>query len=150
MKSFSFNLEAVLLVRTREQQTAAEAWALALQAKAHAEENLVNAREEMERQQNALCHLRGDRFQPGDQAMYLNAMAFQKNICDRMVREARKAEGIVRRRQADLLEAKMKRDVLTHLKEKKMNEYRSELRAHEEAAIDELVVARHGRGRAGV
>lgn len=145
MKAFSFSLEAVLLVRTREEQAAADAWALAVQARSLAEKALAAAKWDLEQRQTSLCQLRGERFRPGDQTMYLSAVAYQKSVCDRLAVELKKAADTAQARQADLLKARMKREVLTRLKEKKMNEYQSGLRAREEAAIDDLIITRYGR-----
>ncbi len=145
MKPFAFSLEAVLLVRTREEQAAKEAWGVAMQAFTRAEQNLVAGKWELERQQTALCDLRGDCFRPGDQSMYLNAVAFQRSVCERLAMELKKAAEVARARQTALLQARMKCEVLRRLKENKMNEYQSDLRAREEAAIDDLMISRHGR-----
>jgi flagellar protein FliJ len=145
MKSFSFSLEAVLVMRLREEQAAAEAWACAVQVRVQAEQALVAAKWRLDQSQSALCEIRGECFRPGDQAMYLNAIASQRSGCDQMAVELVKAAQTAQAQQKALLQARMKREVLTRLKEKKMKEYQSEVQASEEAAIDDLIIAQYGR-----
>jgi flagellar export protein FliJ len=147
MKSFTFSLEAVLLMRVREEQAAAEAWARAVQTRNQAEQALTDAKWKLDHAQSALCQIRRECFRPGDQAMYLNAIADQKSVCDRLAEGLKNAVQAAQACQRALLQARMKQEVLARLKQKKMNEYKSELQAMEEAAIDDLIITQYGRRR---
>jgi len=148
MKPFAFNLEAVLTVRTREEQSATESWARAVREQTHAQQVLAEAMRELEDAHQALFQKRSARFHPGDQALYLNAIGNQKNACEQLAKVLSEAVAFAHAKHATLLKARMKREVLSRLKQKKMNEYLRIIQAKEEAAVDDLIIVRHGRGRA--
>jgi len=147
MKPFSFSLDAVLFVRAREEQAAAEAWALAVQAQTRAKEVWDAGIQELEDFHQLLEQKRCERFRPGDQEIYLYSIAGQKIRCEQLAAEYAKAVQFAKQRHAVLLEARMKHEVLTRLRQKKMNEYTRSVQAQEETAIQDLIIVRHGRGR---
>lgn len=150
MKPFAFSLEAVLTVRAREEQAAAEAWALAVQNQTRAEQALEQAKQELENYHRLLERQRSARFHPGDQQVYLNAIVNQEMRCEELAIEYTKALQAAKAQHVLLLQARIKHEVLLRLKEKKMNEYKSSVQAKEEAAIEDLIIVRHGRGRTSV
>ncbi|MDD5348798.1 MAG: flagellar FliJ family protein [Chthoniobacteraceae bacterium] len=149
MKAFAFSLEAVLIVRAREEQAAAEAWARAVREQTRAGQTLEAAKQALDAAQTALGQTRRERIRPGDQTLYLHAIANQQAACGQLADALRAAAQVTQARHTALLQARMKREVLARLKQKKMKEYQSAIQAMEEAAVDDLIIVRYGTRRAG-
>lgn len=150
MKPFIFSLEAVLTMRVREEQLATEAWGHAVQAQTRAEQALEAATKELDNARQMLTQKRTGRFGPGDQTLYLNAIANQETTCKQLAEALHKAIQLTKTRQASLVSARMKREVMERLKQKKMNQHRRGIQAMEAAAIDDLIIVRHRRREAAL
>lgn len=144
MKPFTFSLEAVLTLRVREEQLASKNWAKALQAQTVIEDALKQAEYELQQSQEILSQQRHGRFFPGEHQVHLAAFGNQKAICEALVKRLADAMEFTKKQHAILLEARMKLEVLTRLREKRKTDYETAIMAQEEAAIDDLVIARYG------
>lgn len=143
MKPFTFSLEAVLTVRQREEQQAAKNWANALQTQNLVEGALRQAEFELWQSQETLQRQRNGRFLPGEHQVHLAAYSNQKAICEALAKRLADAIEFTKKQHAILLEARMKVEVLTRLKEKRKMDYDAAIVAQEEAAVDDLVIARY-------
>lgn len=147
MKRFVFNLEAVLTVRAREEKEAQGRWAKAAHAQAHAEQLHAAAVADYDASQAALAKQRSGSFHPGDHQIHLIALENQKAFCDKLLAEAREAAEQTRIQHELMLAARMRFEVLSRLKQKRRAAFDVALAAHEEAAISDLVIARHSARR---
>jgi len=143
MKPFTFNLEAVLILRQREEQQAARNWAEALRNQNLIEGALRQAESELRQSQETLARQRNGRFLPGEHQIHLAANANQKAICEALAKRLAEAMEYTKKQHAILLEARMKVEVLMRLKEKRKKDYEAAVMAQEEAAIDDMVIARY-------
>lgn len=147
MSAFVFSLEAVLTLRSREEETAKANWAQAMQLQARAEEALAVAKEELEKYHQLLAEQRKETFRLGDQHIYFGAIATLKALCERLTARLAKAIAFTQKQHALLLEARMKHEVLKRLREKKFEEHQAAIQAREEKAVADLVIARYGARR---
>ena len=143
MKPFTFNLEAVLILRQREEQQAARNWAEALRNQNLIEGALRQAEFELRQSQETLSRQRNGRFLPGEHQIHLAAHANQRAICEALAKRLAEAMEYTKKQHAILLEARMKVEVLMRLKEKRKKDYEAAVMAQEEAAIDDMVIARY-------
>jgi hypothetical protein len=147
MKKFFFNLEAILTLRLREEQEALGNWAKAAQAQAHAEQVHQAAVLEYQAAQESLTEERAGSFHPGDHQIHLAALEHQKVVCEQLKARADAAAEFTRVKHEEAMSARMKHEVLSRLKHNRKTAYEQALVASEEAAVSDLVIARHGTRR---
>lgn len=146
MKSFKFSLQAVLTVREREKDAAAQAWAAAVQAQNRCEQALEAAKRDLEQFHRQLEEKRRGRFlSAADQQLFISAIGTQKLLCETLLEDLSKAIQLANIEHGHFLQARMNHEVLVRLRDKKMNEFTSLVQSREEAAIEEMVIVRHKR-----
>jgi flagellar export protein FliJ len=142
MKPFQFRLESVLALRAAKENQEQETYARALQAVRQAERELAEARAELERLHETLESARGGRSWRNDQLIVLNAIGYQRSICDRKSERLQFFQGEAKARLQDLLAAKRAHEVLRRLKAKAKARHQIEEGRQEQNAVDDVVVAK--------
>jgi flagellar FliJ protein len=145
MKRFLFRLEPVLGLRAAKESEAQASYGRALEAMRRAEEDLTDARMELERLEEALNASRRGRFTKNDQIIALNAIGYQQSICQRKADRLAHFQKEAQARLQDLLAAKRAREVLERLRAKQQAQYQRETERREQVAVDDAVMARFGR-----
>jgi hypothetical protein len=145
MKRFSFSLEAVLTLRAREEESAAQTWAEALQAQVKAEKALDMAKQTLEDYLTLLEQLRLGRFQPADQQVYLGAVSAQNLLCDQLSEALLKAIQTTAKQHALYLHARMRHEMLLRLKVKRHADYQKKAMTEDQALLQDLTIARHSK-----
>jgi flagellar export protein FliJ len=142
MKAFLFRLEPVLALRVAKENEAQEKYAHALKAVAQAEGDLYEARAELERLHEVLDSSRAGRFRRNDQIISLNAMSYQRSICERKAERLAHLQDEAKTRLQDLLAARRAHEVLRRLRAKRQAQHLRETERREQLVVDDLVMAR--------
>jgi flagellar export protein FliJ len=142
MKPFHFRLESVLALRAAKENEEQEIYARALQAVRQAERELADARMELERLHEALESARGGRSRRNDQLIVLNAIGYQRSVCDRKSERLEFVRAEASARLQDLLAAKRAHEILRRLKTKAHARYQREEERQEQNAVDDAVMAK--------
>jgi len=150
MRAFLFRLESVLTLRAAKENTTRESHARALQVVARAEWDLAEAQTELERLHKALQSSRIGRFRRNDQIISLNAISYQRAICERQAERLAYLREQAKARLRELLAAKRAHEVLQRLRIKQETEHRRAAERHEQLMVDDLMMARFGARRSEV
>ena len=142
MKAFRFRLDSVLTLRAAKENEAKERYALALSAVARAERELANAQTDLERLHEGLESSRTRRFRRNDQIISLNAISYQRSICERNAERLAHSRQEARSRLQDFLTAKRAHEALLRLRAKQQAEHLHEAERREQLAVDDFVMAR--------
>lgn len=147
MKAFQFTLEPVLTLRSREEKLAEDVWVRSLRAQATVVAELAEAHEQFDRVHERLLQDLGTSFHPGDRVVHLTALAHLRERCNALASELQNAAAAVNRAQQQLVNARMRREMIERLRDKKRDKHCAALRASEDALVDDLVMSRFGRER---
>ena len=147
MKAFVFRLESVLSVRAIAEKKAQETYAHALQAVMRAARELADAQADLERLQKTLGLARSGGGSTNDQIISLNAIGYQKQLCERDAERLRLSEEEAQKRLQELLEAKRAHEALLRLRSRQHAQYVQEEMRREQVAVDDLVSARYAARR---
>ena len=143
MKTFAFRLESVLTLRAGAEKIAQLNYAKALMTVSRAEQELADAESDLERLHAALETKREGRFTQNDQLISLNAIKYQKSICERDAERLKHAKQEAEHRRLELVEARRKHEGLLRLKSNQQDDHAREADKHEQLEVDDLVTARH-------
>ena len=143
MKPFLFRLESVLTLRTREEDRARDSCAAAMKAQATAAMELRAGNAELDASHAALSSRRSGTTNRTEQILLLSALQSQQSNCERLVARCTAADREVAARRAELLAARSKREALTNLKERQRGTHRIAQERYDEAAIADIISARH-------
>src|SRR5438094_10190363 len=91
MSPFKFSLESVLKVREKAEAAAQENHAAAVRQAGRVEAELREAQAELEELSAKLERMQRQSFRPGDRALFWNAMAYQKDFCQRLAEKLERA-----------------------------------------------------------
>lgn len=143
MKPFLFRLESVLALRTREEDRAREACASALARQVDAERALAEGEGELDACHTAVSAHRVGKTSRSEQILLLGALQNQQFHCKTLVTQCAAVEREVAARRDELLAVRRKREALTNLKERQRGTHRLTQERHAEAAIADIISARH-------
>ena len=143
MKPFLFRLESVLTLRTREEDRAREACAAAMKNQATAAMELRAGNTELDACHTALSARRSGTTNRNEQILLLSALQSQQSNCERLIARCAATDREVAARRGELLIVRRKREALSNLKERQRGAHRLAQERHDEAAIADIISARH-------
>ncbi len=143
MKPFLFRLESVLTLRTREEERARDACAVAMKTQATAAMELRAGNGELDACHAALSSRRSGTTNRTEQILLLSALQNQQANCERLIARCNAADREVAARRGELLAARTKREALSNLKERQRGAHRLQRERQDEAAIADIISARH-------
>lgn len=146
MKPFKFSLESVLTVRSREEDTARQAYSEALAFQARTQESLNQALDDLEGLHGELSDKRVGVTRRDDQILFIQAIRQQRFFCDTLTQRLSRAAQLVEVRMQLWLEARRKTQMLERLKEKKRGQHEAEWKRIQEREIEDLITARFRQG----
>jgi flagellar export protein FliJ len=145
MKAFTFSLESVLTLRAREEDLAREAFALAVQARDIVGRQLAEGRATIEIFHDALAGCRTGSTNRSEQIILLNALQHHQSHCGTLAIRLAAAERETAAKRDAYLTARRKREALSRLKTRKLVAHRLAEERREEAAVADVIAARHAR-----
>ncbi len=145
MKAFAFRLESILSLRTREEDRAREIFSRATQAQAKIARDLAEGRVSLDAFHTALAGCRAGATNRGEQIILLNALQHHQSHCGVLALRLAAAERETAARRAEFLGARRKREMLSRLKIREFHAHRLAAARREEAAIADVIAARHAR-----
>lgn len=143
MKPFRFRLESVLLLRAREEDRARDACSVAMKNQATAAMELRAGNSDLDGFHAALSEKRSGTTNRTEQILFLSALQNQQANCERLVARCTAADREVAARRRELLAVRSKREALSNLKERQSGAHRIVLEKADEAAIADIISARH-------
>lgn len=147
MKTFQFNLEPVLTLRTREEKVAEEAWVAALRTQSRIATELANAEEEFSHIEKHLLQAMGTPQSTGQRSLELKALSQLREHCGSLSLQLQEATQAVVKAQEALVHARMRKETIVHLKDKRRDKHLAAVKSWEESQLDDLVMSRFGRER---
>lgn len=142
MKAFRFTLEAVLLLRSREEDAAKALYAEAVAFVNRTREALEQAIQDLEGLQAELSVKRQGTSKRDDQILFMQAIRQQRAFSDSLTQRLARAEQLAETRMQAWLAARRQTEILNRLKGRHLERYKAEVLRHEERAMDDLVSAR--------
>ncbi len=143
MKAFAFRLETVLTLRIRDEERARAWCASALKDQSEAALALATGNRDLEACHAALSLHRSGRTNRTEQILLLSALQQQQSNCERLVTRRIAADREVALRRGAMLAARRKREMLSNLKERQSLAHRIARERQDEAAISDIISARH-------
>ena len=143
MKPFLFRLESVLTLRSRDEDRARDACAVAMKNQATAALELRNGNADLDGCHSALSTKRAGTTNRNEQILLLSALQSQQSNCEQLVARCTIADRALAARRDELLLARRKREALSNLKERQRAAHRLAQERHDEAAIADIISARH-------
>jgi flagellar export protein FliJ len=143
MKPFRFTLETVLTLRAREEETAKETYAMALQERTRAAAALNEARTELEAYHQALADTRQGTSYRHEQMLFLNALRSQQVACQRLSGKVLEADHALEGCRKALLAAHQRHESLVRLKDSQLSAYRAACQREEETTVADMITARY-------
>jgi flagellar export protein FliJ len=145
MKPFTFRLESVLTLRTREEERTQETFGKAVQHRNQCERALDDGRAALEKCFDALVNGRTGTSNRTEQILLLNAVQHQQTHNVTLAIRLAAADRDVAARRGEFLAARRKREVLTRLRARQERAHRREQDRHTENEVADLITARHAR-----
>ena len=142
MKPFTFSLESVLQLRSREEDVAKDSYADSVAFYNRTLVSLETGIGDLEGLQSTLSEKRQGVSKRDDQLLYLQAIRQQRSFCDTLTQRLARAEQLKELRFRLWMEARTKTQMLERLKERHKARYDAEVARQEEKALDDLVSSR--------
>lgn len=143
MKPFKFRLQSVLTLRLRDEDRAREACAAAARKQAEAADAVDTGRAELDGCHTALADRRAGATNRAEQLMFLNAIRHQQSHCEQLAARSAEAARITAAQRDELLATRRKREALSRLRDNQRTAHHIEQERREEAAIADIIGARH-------
>ena len=142
MKPFTFSLESVLQLRSREEDVAKDSYADSVAFYNRTLVSLETGIGDLEGLQSTLSEKRQGVSKRDDQLLYLQAIRQQRSFCDTLTQRLARAEQLKELRFRLWMEARTKTQMLERLKERHKARCDADVARQEEKALDDLVSSR--------